>query len=123
MCLQYTSFDNTVGKGAIACNEQFLLFPVFSTYFENFLPFSSNLKLKQHSLFPTMFCTLLNSQIIILVTFELSCANALNLVYSKNLSFGKELKGVTIFQTSFRLSKRKGFADDNFKFDQNGKEL
>ena len=26
-CLQYKSFENTVGKGEIACNEQFLLFP------------------------------------------------------------------------------------------------
>ena len=27
MCLQYKSFGNTVGKGEIACNKQFLLFP------------------------------------------------------------------------------------------------
>ena len=26
-CLQYKSFENTVGKGEIARNEQFLLFP------------------------------------------------------------------------------------------------
>ena len=26
-CLQYMSFENTVGKEEIACNEQFLLFP------------------------------------------------------------------------------------------------
>ena len=26
-CLQYKSFKNTVGKGEIACNEQFLLLP------------------------------------------------------------------------------------------------
>ena len=45
MCLQYKSFENTVGKGEIARNEQFLLFPVFSTHLENFLPFSSNLNL------------------------------------------------------------------------------
>ena len=32
-CLQYQSFENTVGKGEIARNEQFLLFPVFSTHF------------------------------------------------------------------------------------------
>ena len=37
-------FENTVGKGEIAHNEQFLLFPVFSTHLNNFLPFSSNLK-------------------------------------------------------------------------------
>ena len=35
----------TLGKGEIAGNEQFLLFPVFSTAFENFLSFSSGLKL------------------------------------------------------------------------------
>ena len=27
-CLQYKSFENSVGKGEIACNEQFLLFPL-----------------------------------------------------------------------------------------------
>ena len=27
MCLQYKSFENTVGKGEIAHHEQFLLFP------------------------------------------------------------------------------------------------
>ena len=27
ICLQYKSFENTVGKGEIAHNEQFLLFP------------------------------------------------------------------------------------------------
>ena len=27
MSLQYKSFENSVGKGEIACNEQFLLFP------------------------------------------------------------------------------------------------
>ena len=33
MCLQYKSFENTVVKGEITCNEQFLLFPVFFTLF------------------------------------------------------------------------------------------
>ena len=32
-CLQYKSFEITVGKGEIACHEQFLLFP------QRFLPF------------------------------------------------------------------------------------
>ena len=42
-CLKYKSFENTVGKGEIARNEQFLLFPtVFSTFLENFPPFSSH---------------------------------------------------------------------------------
>ena len=39
MCLQYKSYENTMGKGEVACNKQFLLFPVFSTHLENFLPF------------------------------------------------------------------------------------
>ena len=39
-------FENTVGKGEIAGNERFLLFPqCFSTRLDNLLPFSSNLKL------------------------------------------------------------------------------
>ena len=39
-------FENTVGKGEIARNEQFLLFTiVFSTLLAHFLPFSSNVKL------------------------------------------------------------------------------
>ena len=39
-------FENTVGKGEIAHNEQFLLLPqCFSTRLDNFLLFLSNLKL------------------------------------------------------------------------------
>ena len=45
------SFENTVGKGEIAFNEQFLLFPVFSTVLENFQSFSSNLKLMSPNFF------------------------------------------------------------------------
>ena len=64
-CLQYKSFENnnekirnsfsvvnTVGKGEIAHNKQFLLFPqCFSTLSENFKPFSSNLKLSSANCF------------------------------------------------------------------------
>ena len=40
------SLENTVGKGEIARNEQFLLFPTeFSTPLKNPLQFLSNLKL------------------------------------------------------------------------------
>ena len=43
MCLQYKSFENTVGKGEIAHNKQFLFFPtVLFTGLENFPPFLSN---------------------------------------------------------------------------------
>ena len=45
-CLHYQSFENTVGKGEIARNEQFLLFPqCFLLVWRNSLPFSSKLKL------------------------------------------------------------------------------
>ena len=54
-------FENTVGKGEIARNEQFLFFPVFSTHLGNFLPFLSNLKLSSansFSLEESKFCHL-----------------------------------------------------------------
>ena len=39
-CLQYKSFENTVGKGEIARNEQFLLIPqCFLPILDNFLTF------------------------------------------------------------------------------------
>ena len=46
-------FEDTVEKkGEIACNVQFLLFStVFSTCLDNFLPFSSNLKLSSANSF------------------------------------------------------------------------
>ena len=43
-CLHYKSFENSVGKGEIARNEQFLFFPaVFSAHLDNFPPFSSRI--------------------------------------------------------------------------------
>ena len=36
ICVCITSLLKTVGKGEIACNEQFLLFSVFSIHLENF---------------------------------------------------------------------------------------
>ena len=38
-CMQCRSLANTVGKGEIAHNEQFLLFQLFSTCLKNFLSF------------------------------------------------------------------------------------
>ena len=46
-----TSLLKTLGKGEITRNEQFLLFPVFSTRLENFLLFPSNLKLSSADFF------------------------------------------------------------------------
>ena len=51
MCLQYKSFENTVGKGEIACYEQFLFFPVYSTHLKSFLPFPANFKLSSTNSF------------------------------------------------------------------------
>ena len=45
------SFENTVGKGEIARNEQFLLSHSVFYPFRNFLPFSSNLKLSSANSF------------------------------------------------------------------------
>ena len=40
---QALAFENTVGKGEIARNEQFLLFPqCFLPFLDNFPPFQSN---------------------------------------------------------------------------------
>ena len=45
-------FENTVGKGEIARNEQFLLFSqCFLPVFDTFLPLSSNLKLSSANSF------------------------------------------------------------------------
>ena len=56
------------------------------------------------------------TDIIILVTFDLSSANALNFDWYK--TFGKGLK-VKILNSP----KLKEFADDFFKFDENGRKL
>ena len=44
-CLQYKSFENTVGKGELLVTSNLPFPKVFSVLLENFLPFSSNLKL------------------------------------------------------------------------------
>ena len=52
MCLQYKSFKNIKGKGEIAHDKQFLLFPqCFPPYLEKLLPCSSNLKLSSANSF------------------------------------------------------------------------
>ena len=51
-CLQYKSFKNTVGKGEIARNKQFLLFPqCFLPFLRNFLPFFVQLNIVACKLF------------------------------------------------------------------------
>ena len=49
--LQSKSFENTVQKGEIALNMQFLFPEVFSTSFRSFLPLSLNLKLSSANSF------------------------------------------------------------------------
>ena len=52
MSLQYKTFENSAGKGEIAPLRAISPFPtVFSTGFENFLQFSSNLKLSSANSF------------------------------------------------------------------------
>ena len=68
MCSQYKSFKNNVGKGEIACDEQFLLIPSVFYQFKKIVPFSSNLKL--------------------------SSANSFKFGRDKKLSFGKDVKKV-----------------------------
>ena len=51
MCLQCDYFENTVGKGEIARNEQFLFFPQRFLPFKIFLPVSLNLKLSSANCF------------------------------------------------------------------------
>ena len=49
---QYKPFENTVRKGEIAHNKQYLLFPLcILTFVKNFLPFSQNSKLLSANFF------------------------------------------------------------------------
>ena len=52
---QYMYLENTMAKGEIARKKQFLVFPtVFSTHLENFLSFSSGLKLQTLSVWKNL---------------------------------------------------------------------
>ena len=86
MCVQYKSFENTLGKGEIAHNEQFLLFPqCFLTLFKNFLTVLTNLKL--------------------------SCSNSLSLEESKICCLGKGYN-TPLPEDKNRLFMLMTFADD-----------
>ena len=55
--LQYEFSENTVGKGEIACNEQFLPFPqCFLPFRKNLPPFSSTSKLSSANSFSLEVC-------------------------------------------------------------------
>ena len=87
MCLQWKSFENTVGKGEIARKQQFLL---FSQYFLTFrITFSyvyqiSNCRLQTLSVWKSL-------KFVIWKTVKMSSANALNLDRINILSVSQEL--------------------------------
>ena len=58
-----------------------------------------------------MFCSLSKTEILILATVNLSSANALNLVHSKKLSFGK---GLVVYKTfsHFKDPEKEGFLNN-----------
>ena len=92
-------FENTVGKGEFAGNEQFLLFPqCFFTHLDNFRPFSSNLKLSSAHSF-----SLEESKICCLVMDYISC-NGIILVHELNSLPNNKI---------LDKSKLKAFADNN----------
>ena len=104
-CLHYKSFENTVGKGEIVRDEQFLLFPEFSTHLENFLPFLSNLKLSSansfsffsfsHSVFypfGELSAICVKLEIVICKLFQFGSVKYLS--FGKGLNFGQGLKCV-----------------------------
>ena len=64
-------------------------------------------KKKHFSPSPTVFSTLSKREIIILATFNLSSASALNLAMSKILSFGKELLSLALSHSELRFSTQK----------------
>ena len=100
MCLQHKSFENTAGKGEIARNEQFLLFP------QCFLPISK------------LFCC-----------FHQTGNCRLQFGRVQNLSFGKELINVfSFYEYSVNSSpndkisdwsKFKAFADNKLNVAEN----
>ena len=69
------------------------------------------------SLFPTMFSTLHKTNFKISVTFILSSAHAFNLDQSKILLVAP------LPEDKSKTSKLTEFADNNFKFDKNGRKL
>ena len=79
MTLIKTTLGNIVGKGENTGNQY--LRGVLKTLWEK-----EKLLVQAISPFPTMFSTPSKTEIIIFVTFNLSSANAFNLVWSKTLS-------------------------------------
>ena len=70
MCLQYKSFEDPVGKGEIARNEQSPIPSVFSTCLENFMPFSSNLELSSANSFSLKFVVWASDKLLPMVQLK-----------------------------------------------------
>ena len=93
MCLQYKSFENTVGKGDIARNEQCLIFP------QCFLPVWGSTRLEQEKLLVTSNFFFSHSVFYlfeeissIFIQFEIVVCKLFQFEVVWNLSFGKGLK-------------------------------
>ena len=84
MTLKKKAFKNTVKKGENADNLHFLLFP------QCFLLYQKR-------------------ENVTLASFHFSSANAFNLVMSKNLSFGKGLRPLTIQSRLVMILRKKAF--------------
>ena len=99
-----------MGKGEIAHNEQFLLFPEcfllnqvivfpFVHIFDIISIFAAELEEPKIGLSGKS----LKTENILLATFDLSAANAFNLNRAKFLSFGKELNTIQLINISYLL--------------------
>ena len=87
---RYTAVENIVRKGEIACSKHFLL---FSQCFLPYMALIFHFKCTFECL--TVFSILSKREIIILSTFDLSSANAFNLVTFKNFFVWLRLKQIS----------------------------
>ena len=85
-----------MGKGEIAHNEQFLLLPVFSTCIENFLPFSSNMKMSFAN------CLSLGESNICLLSYH---SKLFNSGYSRKNDFSLDQSKIVEGRKQFTLYK------------------
>ena len=103
-------FENTVGKGEIAHNEQFLLFPQCFLCLDNFLPFSSNLKLSSansFSLEESKICHLVMGQLFTTEDLELYLFGRSRLW--ENIVGNRKCWSPAFFSISYNVFKRLKF--------------
>ena len=117
-CLQYKSFENTVGKGEIALNEQFLLFP------QCFLPIGRTFS-HFHQIWNCRLQILSVWKNLKFVVWErvnchgLSSDRIKPWVWKDFLSLVLTEYSIPFPNGKIRLFKLKDLADDNFRFDEN----